>query len=295
MIKIVSGHSYPDGSTVALVNLCNQLNSRGHNCVFYGPDSWHLDKCKSGTPHEFRTEDGDAILLHGIELLTIAGLQSLELTISEAAKNQIWRNMWSAVSEILFPASTSKKFMLVLSCREADSSHKAALRYSLFNKIHFVSGMQINFNRVKRQRFICPDFLNALVPSDNKPEKAAGIIGSISKANATKENIEMALEAGMETVILYGFLADPIYFYQNIVPLTKSHPGKIKFAGFNDDQQKMYDSVSDVYASVNRPLSKVPRECALTNTRYHGVEIGQDEFLTNDQIYRIWKNELGLG
>lgn len=294
MIKIVCGLSYPVGSTIALVNLCNQLNSRGHASILYGPDHWHLDKCVSGTLHDFRPEDGDVIILHGIEPLSINDLHSPDSTVSAATPNHIWRSLWCAVAEVLVPASTPANFQLVMSCREYDFNRKAAFRYSLFNKIHFSGSEQKLLHKTKRPTFTCPDFLANLVPSVCKPVNTAGIIGTISKADATKEAIEKALADGMDRVILYGYLADPIYFYANIVPLTKSHPGQIKFAGFMDEPQKMYDSVSDVYASVNRPWSKVRRECALTNTRYHGAKTGPDENMTNEQIYQIWKSELGL-
>lgn len=293
MIKIVSGHSYADGSSVAFVNLCNQLNSRGHTCIFYA-DNWRSDKCSSGTLLDFKPEEGDVIILHGIKLLSIMDLHTLKSILSAAPKNHIWQNLWCAISEPLFPSSTSGKFKLVLSYRESDSSHKIPLRYSLFDKIHFLSSTQTHFHKTKRPKFVCPDFLSDLRPSRNKPGRTAGIIGSISEANATKEALEKALEDGMQAVILYGHLADPIYYYQQIVPLTKSHPGKIKFAGFIDDQQKMYDSVSDVYASASKPWSIIQRECAITNTRYHDSEAPMDENMTNDQIYQIWEKELEL-
>ena len=48
MIKIISGWSDKGGSTFAFINLTNTLNEYGYDATFYGPHTWHLDKCKSG-------------------------------------------------------------------------------------------------------------------------------------------------------------------------------------------------------------------------------------------------------
>ena len=294
MIKIVSGHSYPVGSTVALVNLCNQLNFRGHASVFYSPDNWHTDKCTSGTLADFNPENGDIILLHDIALWSIAELHALNSVASGTQQNHLFHILGRMISGYLSSASLPGKSKLLLTCRKNEACCNVATRYALFNKIHFVSEALKGFNKTSCPKFACPDFLADITPSDNKPVKTAGIIGSISKKKDTKAAIDKALQDGMEMVILYGYLADPIYYYKEIVPLKKAHPGKIKFAGFMDDQQKMYNSVSDVYAFISSSGSMVRRECAITNTRYHGPETHADENMSNDRIFGIWKRELGL-
>ena len=292
MIKIASEHSYPLGSTVALVNLCNQLNARGYSCVFYGPDYWHMDKCRSGKLQDFKPEDGDIVLLHDIEILSFTDLYSLSTLTSAGNKNNIWKKLKCMIADSFFPAPRQEKFRLFLTCQQDDSYRKIATRYSLFDKIHFASKAQNNYS--KWPKFYCQNFLADLKPSPTKPDKVAGIIGSIDKDSGTAQAIEMALQDGMNTVILYGYLAAPIYFYEEIIPLTKTYPGKIKFAGFLDNQQQMYDSVSDVYSSVSKPWSTVRRECILTNTRFHCPEVCTDENMTNDSIFEVWKNELEL-
>ncbi|HQN20560.1 MAG TPA: hypothetical protein PKV86_15520, partial [Syntrophobacteraceae bacterium] len=66
MIKIVSGSSIPVGSTLALVTLCNQLNQGGRDCIFYGPDHWHLDQCRGARIDDFKLEPGDRIIIQGV-------------------------------------------------------------------------------------------------------------------------------------------------------------------------------------------------------------------------------------
>lgn len=45
MINIISNWTNAGGSTVALINLTNALNALGYPTAFYGPHSWHKDKC----------------------------------------------------------------------------------------------------------------------------------------------------------------------------------------------------------------------------------------------------------
>lgn len=292
MIKIVSGHSYPVGSTVALANLCNQLNSRGYASIFYGPDNWHIDKCASGTLENFKPGSGDIIILHDIELWSVAELSALGSTAPGTGQNCSWRAWARRVLGCLAPASPPEQFKLVLTCQKDDACREMTVRHALFHKIHFISEAQKSFRATKYPKFVCPNFTAELPPSNSKPEKTAGVIGTISQENGTEAAIVKALQEGMDTVILYGYLADPIYYYSKIEPLIRAHPGKIKFAGFVDDQQKMYDSVSDVY--TGRASCSVRRECAMTHTRYHGPEVDADVNMTNDQIFEVWKKELGL-
>lgn len=292
MIKIVSGHSYPVGSTVALVNLCKQLNSRGYASTFYGPDNWHIDKCASGSLEDFKPESGDIVILHDIELWSVADLLALGSATLRTGRNHSWKAWARRVLGCLAPASPPEKFKLVLTCQKVDACYKMSVRHALFHKIHFISEAQKGFHATKQPKFVCANFTAELAPSINKPERTAGIIGTISPENGTEAAIVKALQEGMSTIVLYGYLADPIYYYSRIEPLIKAHPGKIKFAGFVDSQQKMYDSMSDAYTGA--ASLTVRQECAMTHTRYHGPEARTDSSMTNDQIFEIWKKELEL-
>lgn len=293
MIKIASGHSHPASSTVALVNLCNQLNSRGYGGVLYGPDNWHIGKCPSGLLRDFKPEAGDIIILHDIDLRSVSELNDLNSVLFGKERKNLLHGLGRVISSRFSPSSSPDKFKLFLTCQDENAGCGMAIRHSLFNKIHFVSAAQKGFN-TKCRKFVCPNFLADLTPSEGKPEKTAGIIGSISRKNDTQTIIEKALQDGMETVILYGYLADPIYYYAAIAPLAKLHRGKIKYAGFVENQQKMYDSISDAYAASSSPWSMVRRECAMTHTRFHGSEAQADTNIPNEQIFEIWKRELEL-
>lgn len=298
MIKIVSGFSIPAGSTVALVNLCNQFNDRGYDCIFYGPDRWNLDKCKAATIADFHPEDGDIIIVHNIRLFSGAELYKLQ----DKIENQNKAGLSTLKDAILRSIPRSRKhagIKLILSCQANDLFPIRKLNYNLFDKIHYVHNSQINFHKIKNDHFISPNFYNHLIASEHKPKKVAGVIGSIRKENKIELSIVKALENGMDTVIVYGYLLDPVYYYRKIKPLTKTYPGRIRFAGFVDHKQKVYDSISDVYCAVSKPWSLVKKECLLTNTSFHGPDSfpgssHEEESMTNDQIFTVWKNELGL-
>lgn len=294
MIKIVSGFSYPAGSTLALVNLCNQLNDRGHDCVFFGPDRWHLDKCRSAGTADFHPEKGDIIIVHHIELFSVTDVYKIRDKIEQLGK----KNRWNSISDILRKGISGSRRLagikLVLTCQENDLFPIRRLNFSLFDRIHYADFSQANFHKILRNYFICPNFGSRLTASGVKPDRVAGVIGTIRKENQIDSAIEKAFADGMETVVLYGYLLDPIYYYSRIQPLVQKYPGRIMYAGFVDDKQKVYDSISDVYRTVSKSRSLVGRECKLTNTRYHGPDARAGEAMTDDQIFSVWEKELGI-
>ncbi len=292
MIKIVSGFSIPVGSIVALVNLCNQFNEQGYDCIFYGPDHWHLDKCRAAGLADFHPEEGDIIIVHRIRLFSTAQLDNLTDVVEQSRKG----TGAGALKNLVFPRLqgpwTRRSLKLVLTCQEKES-FLGALNHALFDVIHYVHDSQLRYHGVPRGHFVCPNFSSELIPSGKKPERIAGIIGSIRKENKTDRLVEQAMEEGMETVVLYGYLIDPLYYYRAIEPLTEKYPGRIRFAGFVDNPQKVYDSLSDVYSSGRKAWSPVRRECRITGTRFHGPA-GAETTLTDDEIFAAWKKALEL-
>jgi hypothetical protein len=294
MVKIISGFTFPVGSIIALVSLCNQLNDKGYHCILYGPDNWHMDKCKSAKISEFYLQSGDIIIVHNINLFSIAELYNPQNKIEELQRKNVVDIFKGMLKRYVHGSQNPDDFKMILSCQENDLFPIRRLNYTLFDKIHYVHRSQVDYHKIKHKHFICPNFKSHLNVSENKPRKVAGILGGIRPANQTKLSIEKAFEDGMETVILYGSLIDPVYYYKQITPLVKKYPGRIRFAGFIDDKQKIYDSISDVYCAVGKPWSLLKKECLLTNTRYHGPDISAtpEDSLTNQQIFNIWENEL---
>ena len=293
MIKIVSSSSVPAGSTVALVSLCNRLNASGYECRLFGPDHWHLDKCKSGKLAAFRPEKGDVVVVHDIGLHSVSDLNDLKATIKACRSNR-WRDVLRRTARACF-ASAEKPddFTLVLTC-QGDGRSARQTNLSLFHKIHCLSDAQQIPRKAKLPVFVCPNLVNDLKKSENKPAKVAGVVGTIRRENRLEQSIRRAFEDGMETVILYGYLADPIYYYNDVRPVAEQYPGKVKFAGFIDDKQKLYDSVSDVYGSAIKPWSAVKLESGLTGTRFHGPDSSGEASMSNDRILDVWIKAVGL-
>jgi hypothetical protein len=290
MIKIVSGHNYATGALAALVNFCNQFNARGYPAMLYGPGHWHLGRCKAGTLADFRPEHGDIILVHDICVTSYADLHHLSAILSETPGQRMQRKLKNAFKHIF---SSGNPDGIKLYRTYPGQPPRCAPRLP-GSKTHVASMADaIASKQCGKPQFACPSFLPDLRPSKNTSARTAAVIGDHNAAGCVEAAIERAMRDGMERVTIYGYLADPIYFYANVISLTKKYPGKIKYAGFVDDAQTIYDSVSDVYPTAHHG-NAVARECRLTGTRYHGPEPATDELLTNDQIFEAWKKELKL-
>jgi len=68
MVKIISGYSAEGGSTTILINLTNLFNERGVETIFYGPNDFHLNKCKSDKLNNIKLAKDDILLTHFIKL-----------------------------------------------------------------------------------------------------------------------------------------------------------------------------------------------------------------------------------
>lgn len=295
MIKIVSGSGVPGGSAVALANLCNEFNAKGFHCVYYGPGRWHLDKCRSGPLSAFCPERGDTIIVHGIRLTSGSELHDVSAAVSRRDR----RGGFTPLLKDIFLRFADRRgnpenVRLILTWRGDEPFPFRRSTGAMFDKIHFPGEGCRPLHDIGRPWFVCPDFVNALLRPGSKPEDIAGVIGSIREENRPDLSIERAIRDGMKTVVLFGYLADPVYYYSRLEPLTRSCPGKIQFAGFLDDKQEMYRRISDVYRSAGAPWDPVRRECLLTGTRYHGPDPTCEQSMSNDDIFSVWKRELGL-
>lgn len=282
---------------MALVNLCNQFNSRGYACTLYGPDAWHADKCKSGKLSEFSLETGDIIIVNNVAGWHIGNLMNLSPLAKKNRRKQLLRSLQIFFIKFL-PSIKSSNYKLILTCQENKGTPSLLARISRFNKIHFAGRANSAIGRCFRiayPTFAAPNFLNDLNIIERRSTKIAAVIGDIEKENKIEMAIEQALMDDMETVIIFGAMKDPEYYYEKIVPITKKYSGKIKYAGFVDDRQKMYASVSHVYSAVKKPCGLVCQECAMTNTMFHAPDSSDDDCrMTNDQIFEIWKHELAI-
>jgi hypothetical protein len=263
MIKIVSGWSNPGGSTTAFINLCNLFNENGYDCTFYGPHSWHLDKCKSDNIQNIKLTSEDIIIYHFLDVFKIR--------------------------------PPVKKF--VLSLHEKDLYRLSTKPVEIFDTIHFLNEEQVEWHDPQdelQDLFICPNAHDFLNPSTKKKERAAAIIGNVDENKQVHTSVRRALEDGHKYIYLYGNNHDPVYWDKFVQPLIDTK--LVTHKGFTTDKQSMYDSVTDVYhSSLSENASLVRDECIMTNVKFHGNENNVDQVIwTNEEVMNEWIEVLEL-
>jgi hypothetical protein len=264
MIKIITGHSYVGGSTTVNINLCNIFNSKGYDCIMYGPHPWHTDKCRGKTFNEIKLNSDDIIIAHFMRNITT------RLPVKK----------------------------LILSTHEKKLFDLKVNPYKQYDKIHFSNDRQRLWHQIDdHPYFVCPNPHEILEKKSKDVEKIAGIIGTIDRNKNIHVSIEKALSDGMKEIKIFGTISDEQYFNESVKPLIEKNKEKIKLMGYIDDSQTVYDSISDVYmSSENETASLVVDECFMTGTTFHGNDVTPmiDKLMTNDEVFEIWKKELEL-
>jgi hypothetical protein len=255
-VKIVSGYSEKGGSTIALIELTNKLNEQGLDTTFYGPHTWHLNKCKSGIlNNSLIINNDDTLICHFLQLPNRPNAKKVIL-----ASHEKW---WFMVGEV-------KQYWDV-----------AIFLHEEHRKYHY---------SYEGESAIIPNFKPSLVYKE-KPELeyVAGIIGSIEDRKQTHVSVKRALSDGCEKIKIFGHINDQNYYDKFVKPLLTD---KIEIIGFSDDKQSMYNSIGRVYHSSKGEVAcLVKDECWLTNTTFFGNEETMNEvsMLSNDGIMELWK------
>jgi len=258
-IKIISGYSNKGGSTTAFVNLTNFLNDNGYNCTFFGPNLWHLDKCKSDLTENLKIESDDILIFHFINLPSRPNVKKTIFVCHEK-----W---WWSFKNV-------NKFFDV--CVFLHKEHR-----------NYHSDYQGEF-------VIIPNLKEKLLPIEKSNlDKVAGVIGSIEERKQTHVSITRAISDGCEKVFLFGEITDKNYFENFVRPLLKDD--KIILVGYSTDKQQIYNSIGRVYHSSKGEVAcLVKDECFLTNTKFFGNEETSNEInlLSNNEILNLWKQIL---
>lgn len=260
MIKILSGWSNKGGSTIAFINLTNALNSAGYETIFYGPHSWHLDKCNSALfDDKFKPNSDDNLIVHFLNL-----------------------------------PSRPKAKKVILSCHEKDL-FKVGQVYKFWDEAIFLNDRHRKYHFEYNGKFsIIPNLKQNLNKSDKTGlEKIAGIIGSFDENKQTHISIARALEDGCEKVYLFGEPTNQ-YYYNNVMPLLSD---KVIVKGFTENKQAMYDMIGCVYHSSKSEVAcLVKDECEVTGTLFFGNHATNNppNLLTNDEIIKEWVKILKL-
>ena len=263
MIKIITGHSDGGGSTIAHINLTNLLNANGYDCILYGRDKWHLDKCKSGLLTDVQIYDDDIIIVHFLPI---------------------------------HQRPVCKKF--ILSLHEKHLYPIKHMNYKAFDKIHYIRESQRKWHDLDHPYFECMYIQNKLL-SNKKTCKGevAGIIGSMDPNKQIHLSIQRALDEGFKDIKLFGKIVIDNYYINEVLPLINKYPDIIKRPIFAEDKQEMYDQITDVFHTSKLEVCPyIQGECMLTNTNFHGNDQTEEEYniLSDDEILKIWVKELEL-
>lgn len=261
MIKIVTGHSGPGGSTVALSNLCNLFNSNGLECNFYGDSDWVENKLNTKCFKKYSSLNFDK------------------------TDKIIWH---------FLPAHQRPPIdRFILSCHETNLYPVKEFHKS-FDKVHYVSKFQKEWHGV--DGIIIPNILNKFTKKDKrKSNKVAGVVGSIDKHKRVHLSIERALKnKDVSKIELWGLITDHPYFYDKVFPLLG---GKVSYHGVSKQMQEVYDRLDVIYASSEREcLPMVQGECYQAGVEYAGFPENTreiSEYIFDDNIIlEKWKNLL---
>lgn len=252
MVKIVSGHSGIGGSTEAFINLTNYLNDAGIDTCYYGPQSYHLDKCNGKLVQELSFKNDDVCIYH---------------------------------IRINFPDLNRK---IIYSCHERFGYFDINPVLNRLESVHFVSEQQKNSYGLNSETFVLPNILPPINIIDKPKIKVGGIIGTIFGLKNTHISIEKALVDGCEKILLYGNIGDYSYYNQMVKPYVDK--GLAIYCGHEVDKVKIYSSITDAYHySQNETWGYVEGESYITKTNFHKPEhLTNFHFMENEDIIKKW-------
>jgi len=253
-VKIISGWTNSGGSTEALINLTNGLNSLGYNTTFFGPHSYHLDKCQSGLFNEMSLNNEDILITHFIN----------------------------------FGDRKPPNKKIILSCHEKNIFPLQTI-YNYWDIAVFLNEEQRNYHKYTKKHVIIPNLKQRFNRIDKHDKNMiAGIVGNIDPNKQIHISIERALKDGCEKVYIFGEVRDHGYFNTAIKPFLND---RVIYKGYIYNKQDMYDSIGRVYhSSISECASLVKDECYSTGTKFFGNDATNSEVstLSNKEILDMW-------
>jgi glycosyltransferase involved in cell wall biosynthesis len=258
MIKIFSAYSNVGGSTEVFINLINAFNNIGYDSVLYGPHPYPKDRCNfkhwDGLTMDIRTTDN--VVVHFID-----------------AKLDCRPDV--------------KKFLL--SVHELEMFPLKQKNYFPYDKIVYVSEHQKAYHNIRHPSIVIPNPVTRLNPT-TIDERVAGVVGWIQPNKGTARGIRNALNDGFEKVLIYGTVGDQDYWYDEVVPLIDGE--RVQYHGYEEDKQKIYNSISHLYIASNSESFSLSANEALSA----GVEVVASTHITrstvtNEDIYKMWIRE----
>lgn len=268
MIKILTGYSGQGGSTTAFINLTNTLNKIGYPTILYGPQDYHIKKCRYAKNISDYQEQFDEILI-------------VHFGDFKKRPSYAKRVILCSHEKELYDINDQKCFWD--ECVFLNEAHK---------KYHS------NYTGPYR---IIPNLRQKIKKIEKSPEakKCAGVIGNIDVNKQTHISIQRALDDGYEKVYLFGEVSHKYvdYFKTFVKPLIEKCPNQVILGGFLGNKSQMYAMIDAAYlSSISEVAPLVRDECETTGTIFRGVEscYGATDLITNKQILSAWIDVLQL-
>jgi hypothetical protein len=256
MIKIITGYSGPGGSTVVFNTLTNLFNENNIDTCLYGPTKWDGINCKFKITKDVGNITKDDILIYHFCIL---------------------------------PKTNARK--TILSCHETTLFKISQIKNLVYDKIHFVSEFQKNWQDV--DGIVIPNPVRQFSARTNDgTKKVVGIIGSIDSNKRVHLSIQKALKDGFNDIRLYGHIGDFAYFKQYVEPLLSK---KVKMFGVVSNMDYVYNQLTHVYHSPElETYNLIKQECKAAGVIYVGEEGNNTkaEVWSNDKILNAWKTLL---
>tara|TARA_R110002051_G_scaffold11808_2_gene42531 strand:+ start:2254 stop:3030 length:777 start_codon:yes stop_codon:yes gene_type:complete len=251
-VKLLSGWSNPGGSTHHHIALTNLLNSKGVECVFYGPHDYHLDKCKSDTLDKLQIGPEHILISHFLHV----------------PNDPTWKKH-------------------ILSCHETNIFPLSEVNLEVYDTIQYVSQSQKDWHGVDHSSVIIPPMVEK-VKWKNPENKCAGVIGSIDPHKRPHLSIQAALDDGYDKVFLFGDITDREYFNKEVAPYVNR--GEAVMQAHESDRKALYGQIEAVYhSSLRETYGLVEAECRLAGIPFRG-ESNNQVILTEDEIWERWED-----
>jgi len=273
-VNIVSGYSNQGGSTESFIHLTNALNDRGHDVTFYGPNAWHMGRCKSAllsaSTIDYQLDKlntGDCTILHNLPMANfVSKLPNVIVSVHE----------WPTERHLQYK---DYKHHFVSKHQEAEFDHVC-----FQNKV------------TKPHTFISPPIMSHVTLSEavKRKDRVAGVVGLVYPHKQTCDAIMAALMGKHHKVLVYGKVTDEKYFKEGVKPLLG---GAVEYMGHINDKQKIYDSITDLYLySRSETYSLVAHEAHQAGVRVHLPSwlsyITPEEIIPNNDIIQQWEDEI---
>jgi hypothetical protein len=260
-LKIISGYSERGGSTTVFITLTNIFNKNGINCIFYGPHTWHLDKCRAGLIQDATFAKEDTFITHFVKL---------------KQRPDVKRVVYACHEKGLINFDRIKKH---------------------WDEVVFINENHRLFHSNYTGPYsIVPNAKEDLRPNDKSGlDNIAAVIGTVDFNKQTHISIERALKNNCKEVHIYGTVTDFSYYKKYVEPLLRDT--RVQYKGYENNKQLIYDRVGRVYhSSISESDGLVRYECYQTNTKYFGTSATSHPMstLTNTEIFSLWKKVLQL-